>query len=87
MKEENVERAGYICGYYMFTYKKTGEAAVGKILMWEREPRNDRGRYAVAVTRNGLIIGHSRRKVARWLLFHNDGEESFGAQRLVINSH
>ena len=45
-----------IRGYHV--YRDVLEAAVGEELACEREPRNAHDRYAVAVKRWGVIIGH-----------------------------
>ena len=45
-----------IRGYHV--YKAIWIAAIGEQLTCERQPTNPVDRYAVAVTRNGLVIGH-----------------------------
>ena len=46
-----------VCGYYV--YKDIWGAAIGKELSREREPRNIRGGYAVAVENDrAVVIGH-----------------------------
>ena len=63
MEDDTVERACCVRGYHV--YKEIWEAAVGEILVCEREPRNAADRYAVAVKKDGMIIGHLPRKVSR----------------------
>ena len=60
---EEFERACCIRGYH--EYKEVWEAAVGEELVCEREPQNAHDRYAVAVTRRGIIVGHLPRKLSR----------------------
>ena len=52
-----------IRGYHV--YREIWEAATGEVLVCEREPRNARDRYAVAVKKDGCVIGHLPRKVSR----------------------
>ena len=61
--EEFFERNCCIRGYH--AYKEVWEAAVGEALVCEREPENASDRYAVAVEKEGSIIGHLPRKVSR----------------------
>ena len=42
-----------------------GSAAVGEVIACEREPRNTQDRYAVAVKKDGTVIGHLPRKLSR----------------------
>ena len=63
MEDDTVERACCVRSYHI--YKEIWEAAVGEILVCEREPRNAADRYAVAVKKDGTIIGHLPRKVSR----------------------
>ena len=44
-------------------YKEIWEAAVGEELVCAREPHNSHDRYAVAVKREGVLIGHLPRKL------------------------
>ena len=46
-------------------YKDIGDAAVGEELLREREPLNAQDQYAVAVKREGIIVGHLPRKISR----------------------
>ena len=46
-------------------YKNIWEAAVGETLSCVRESRNARDQYAVAVEKNGTVVGHLPRKVSR----------------------
>ena len=56
-------RTCWVRGYHV--YQEIWEAAVGEVLACEREPRNATDRYAVAVKKDGTIIGHLPRKVSR----------------------
>ena len=60
---EEFERAVCIRGYHV--YKDIWDAAVGEELLCEREPLNAQDRYAVAVKRGGIIVGHLPRKISR----------------------
>ena len=60
---EKYERACCVRGYHV--YLEIWEAVVGEVLVCEREPRNTADRYAVAVKKDGTIIGHLPRKVSR----------------------
>ena len=50
-------------GYHI--YKTIWLAAIGEVLECEREPTNAVDRYAVAVIRNGLVIGHLPKKISK----------------------
>ena len=52
-----------IRGYHI--YKETWRAAIGEELECDREPGNSCDRYAIAVKRSGVVIGHLPRKVSR----------------------
>ena len=60
---ETLERALCIRGYHI--YKEIWSAVVGEEFACEREPTNSTDRYAVAVIRSGVAIGHLPRKVSR----------------------
>ena len=60
---ETCERSCCVRGYHV--YQDIWSASVGEVLPCEREPANSTGRYAVAVTKDGVIIGHLPRKVSR----------------------
>ena len=65
-----------IRGYHVDLYKEVWEAAVGELLVCEREPENASDRYAVAV-KKGTITGHLPRKVSRGCVRCScDGEEA-----------
>ena len=51
-----------IRGYHV--YKETWRAAIGEELECDQEPGNSCDRYAVAVKRNGVVIGHLPRKIS-----------------------
>ena len=61
--EELLERRCCVRDYHV--YKEVWAAAVGEVLICEREPDNASDRYAVAVKREGTIVGHLSRKVTR----------------------
>ena len=50
------EKACSVRGYHV--YREVWEAAVGEVLACEREPRNAEDKYAVAVKKDGTIVGH-----------------------------
>ena len=52
-----------IRGYHV--YRHIWDAAVGETLVCEREPTNDKDRYAVAVKKCGTIVGHMPKKLSR----------------------
>ena len=56
-------RACCVRGYHV--YCEIWEAAVGEVLVCEREPQNTMDRYAVAVKRSGTVIGHLPKKMSR----------------------
>ena len=62
-KMDEYGRALCVRGYHV--YREIWEAAVGQVLICEREPRNVKDRYAVAVQKDGTVIGHLPRKVSR----------------------
>ena len=45
-----------VCGYYV--YKDIWEAAIGKELPCERETRNTKDKYAIAVKKDGMVVRH-----------------------------
>ena len=53
---EEYGRALCVRGYHV--YCELWEAAVGEVLMCERELRNAKDRHAVAVKKDGTVIGH-----------------------------
>ena len=60
---DEFERPCCIRGYHV--YQEVWVAAVGEELVCEREPDNSHDRYAVAVKRTGIIIGHLPRKLSK----------------------
>ena len=51
-----------ICGYHV--YKAIWEAAInGEVLLFEREVRNIHETFAVAVKKDGVIVGHCPQKI------------------------
>ena len=63
MALETCERPLCIRGYHI--YKEIWTAAIGEVLPCEREPTNPEDRYAVAVKKDDIIVGHLPRKVSR----------------------
>ena len=45
-------------------YRDIREAAIGEVLVCQREPTNSTNRYAVAVIKSAEIIGHLPRKLS-----------------------
>ena len=61
--------------------KEIWEAAAGKILMCETEPRNVANRYAVAINKDRSSIWHLTKKRCRMFShFSYREEESFSVQ-------
>ena len=52
-----------IHGYHV--YKEMWRATIGEELECDRQPENSSDRYAVAVKRSGVVIGHLPRKLSR----------------------
>ena len=77
---ENFE--GHPCIHSYHIYKDIWEAADGEELLYEREPRNDHDRYAVAVKKKGGITGHLPRKIAS-VLAPFEKRRQFVAQQQV----
>ena len=50
-------------GYHV--YMDECEAAIGEELQCERERKNSKDPYAVAVTRKNVVVGHLPRKISR----------------------
>ena len=46
-------------------YRDIREAAIGEVLVCQREPTNSTNRYAVAVIKSAEIIGHLPRKLSK----------------------
>ena len=61
--EDEYERDLCVRGYHV--YEAVWRAVVGETLACERGPRNEHDRYAVAVKKDGQIIGHLPRIVSR----------------------
>lgn len=60
---EDYRRDSCIRGYHV--YKSVWDANVGEILQCKRERQNSEDKYAVAVLKSGMIVGHLPRKVSR----------------------
>lgn len=60
---EEFEVPWCIRGYHI--YKDIWHAAIGQHLSCRREPDNTSDRYAVAVIKDGIIIGHLPRKISK----------------------
>ena len=54
------EKYCYVRGHHI--YQRVWDAAIGETLTCRQEPSD---RYAVAVTKDGTVIGHLLRKVSR----------------------
>ena len=71
---ELYERNSCVHSYHI--YKDIWDAVIGEKLLREREPDNRSNRYAVAVNKDGIIIGHLPRKISRaCYLFLRRGDE------------
>ena len=51
------------CGHHV--YKEVWKAVIGKVLVCKREAENASDRDAVAVKKEGTIIGHSPQKLSQ----------------------
>ena len=60
---EELSRLSCVRGYHV--YQDVWDAAIGEILTCEREPSNSQDRYAVAVKKEGSIVGHLPKNVSR----------------------
>ena len=60
---ETCERNSCVRGYHV--YRTIWDAAIGEDLVCEREPTNEHDRYAVAVKKDGIIIGHLPRDISK----------------------
>jgi hypothetical protein len=60
---DEIEVPCCVRGYHV--YQTTWAAAVGEHLVCGREPTNAADRYAVAVVKDGSVIGHLPRKVSK----------------------
>ena len=63
MENDSVETTCCVRGYHV--YYCIWEAAVGDQLNCERELDNVKDRYAVAVKKDGAVIGHLPRKISK----------------------
>ena len=66
MEETRMEEFEHRCsvrGYHI--YLTIWDAVVGEMLECAREPLNEHDRYAVAVKKDGNIIGHLPRNISR----------------------
>ena len=50
-------------GYHI--YQDVWEAVIGETLQCVREPENTHDRYAVAVKKDGVVVGHLPKKISR----------------------
>ena len=57
------EKDGYVCVYHV--YGRVWDAVIGEHLTCRRKPTNESDRYAVAVLKDGNVIGHLPRKVSQ----------------------
>lgn len=60
---EICERNSCVRGYHF--YKNIWDAVIGEEIQCERELDNESDRYAVAVKKDGTIIGHLPRKISQ----------------------
>ena len=60
---ETCERNSCVRGYHV--YKDIWDAVIGEELVCEREPDNRSNRYAVAIRKDGIIIGYLPYKISR----------------------
>lgn len=63
MESEEFEVPCSVRGYHV--YHHIWAAAVGEVLNCDREPTNDKDRYAVAVVKDGTIVGHLPKRISR----------------------
>ena len=52
-----------VCGYHV--YESIWVAVLGERIVCIREPLNSRDRYAVALKKDGVVIGHLPQKISR----------------------
>ena len=62
-KKMEYQKASCVRGYHV--YRDIWEAVIGEVLQCERERTNAEDRYAVAVKKDGRIIGHLPSKISR----------------------
>ena len=55
--------ASFVTGHHI--YKEYWAPEIGEIIECSREPTNQHDRYAVAVYRNGEIVGHIPRSISK----------------------
>ena len=67
---EEFERRCSVRGYHV--YQTIWDAVVGETLECRRQPLNEHNRYAVAVIKDDVIIGHLPRKVSRLCSLETD---------------
>ena len=60
---ETAERSSCVRGYHV--YRAIWDAVIGEDLVCERETTNEHDRYAVAVVKDGVVIGHLPRTISR----------------------
>ena len=60
---EELSRVSCVRGYHV--YKDIWDAVIGEAVICEREPHNVEDRYAVAVKKDGTVIGHLPRNLSR----------------------
>ena len=71
---EVCERSSSVRGYHV--YKTIWDAAIGEDLVCKREPSNEHDRYAVAIKKDEVIIGHLPRKISRSLFLRRESSIS-----------
>ena len=63
----SVDITSFIRGYH--AYQETWLPRVGEVLVLEREPLNSVDKYAVAIVKDGTVVGHVPRNFSA-LFFH-----------------
>ena len=63
MGSEEYEVSCCVRGFHV--YQQIWAAAVGEVLTCEREPTNEKDRYAVTVVKDGVIVGHLPKRISR----------------------
>ena len=62
---ETLEAVCCVRGYHVLNYWRVWCAVEGETLQCTREQGNSKDRYAVAVKKDGVIVGHIPRKISR----------------------
>lgn len=59
-----LEIQSYIKGYH--EYQLVWDPEIGEILGGEREPSNVKDKFAVAIMKNGVVVGHLKKGQSGW---------------------